>query len=639
MSELPPVGQDPAGPEVTPPQTPDEILAEHLRRRGAHAAPRVLAASIGRQVTETAPASRWRLAAATWRPRAAVAVAGLTLVLLAGLLLAPVPPPRVGQPQSSSPPAGTAPATAIAGITLDPTIRALRPPEVPAVLATRPAPGTVLIVDDQIVPFLVSCGGADHCPSGELRNVPGVLVEAPPGGHLPYLIDPTIATTSIAGPLALEVGSGPDLVFLGAVVSNGLRLAFRAQDLAGRSATGGLFVIPGWLSKARPLPCPTSGRTPAPSPTSELGLSAPDHNICAGATYLTDDPPAQPIERSPSGGLLVQNDAYKTFASTTDSRTASQGVFLVRDWAGYGEVVARLGPVFIPGDEASAPSDEPTAGPTVRPSPATATGIVISVGDLLNRLQSENIAEGSIVLVSVPADAVSDRWAPGVVHSCPQLCPTWRLSKGAQSISVAVSEQHAPIASIVGVGAFLVLADHSVRALGPVATGSAGEPLDGTSVIRIRDTLTAVHGWLRTGPPLLCPQRPAPLETGLLGQPLSWSQCPGTWILPSADDPWAAPSPSTQATDGQGSARIGDASVPDGTMHVQDGGFRAGLDPKEGVWLVRKVLSNPCQPGNFCALVLSDHPGPGISWYELVGPIAAPQPDGVEQRPPPTAAP
>ena len=270
--------------------------------------------------------------------------------------------------------------------------------------------------------------------------------------------------------------------------------------------------------------------------------------------------------------------------------------------------MARLGPVFIPGDEATAPTDEPTAGPTVGPSPATAGGTVISVGDLLLRVQSGNLAEGSIALVSVPADAVTDRWAPGVVHSCPQLCPTWLLSRGARSISVVVSEQQAPIASIVGVGAFLVLADHSVRALGPVATGPAGEPLDGASVIRIGDTLTAVHGWLRTGPPLLCPQRPAPLETGLLGQPLSWSQCPGTWILPSADDPWAAPSPSTQATDGQGSALLGDASVPRGTMHVQDGGSRAGLDPKEGAWLVRAAID----------------PQPAVTWYELVGPIADP---------------
>jgi hypothetical protein len=469
-----------------------------------------------------------------------------------------------------------------------------------------------------------------------------VLIEAPPGGHLPYLIDPKIATTSIDGPLALEVGSDTNLVFLGAVVGNGLRMEFSAHDLAVRNATGGLFVVPGWLSKGLPLPCPTFIATPRPAPTSELGLPAPGHDVCAGANYLTDDAPTLPLTLSPGDGLVVQNDAYDRFASEGNG-IPSRGVFLVRDWGGFGEILAGLQPVFIPSDEVIGPTPEPTVQPTVHPSPDAAGGIVVSVDDLIRRVLEGSLKPDSIAVVSVAADSVSDRWAPGVIHSCPQLCPMWILSSAGRSISVVVSMQAPAPKSIVGVQSFLVVDRDSVRALGPTATWPTGAPLDGTAVVPIGDGLSAVHGFLRIGPPLLCPQRPAPLETGILGEPLSWSQCPGTWILPfEGPDPWAGPPNVVQATDGSGSIAIGDLSVPDGTLHVQDGAQHADLDARDGLWLVRAAVTNACPPWARCpAPTNPDAPRPGITWYELVGPIVPPAPTapGPKQSTPPSVTP
>ena len=645
MSERPPAGWDAQTTDGAGSAIPDDVLAEHLRRRGTHRPlPRALATSIVTRVDETAPERRWRLVLATWRPRIAVAVSGLTLVLLAGLLYVGGTAPRNGGLPTSSPAPGTPTITAPVGTTWDPTVRALTPPEFLRVLATSPAPGTVLIVDDQIVPFLVSCATAEHCPTGELRNDAGVLIEAPPGGHLPYAIDPTISTTSIMGPLALQVGSGSNLVFLGSVASNGLRMSFTASDLAARSASGGLFVVPGWLWKAAPVPCPTSLTTPPPAPTSELGLPAPTHDICAGGNYLADEAPFLPDNGPPNYRLAMQDGAYAGYAPDPDGAgTARQGVFLVRDWAGFGEILAGLQPVFIPSDEAIGPTPEPTVEPTPRPSPDSAGGLVMSVDELIRRVRDGSLAPDSIAVASIPVKAVSERWAPGAVHSCPQLCPMWHLFAETGSIDVVVSMQAPAPKSIVGVQAFLVVDRGSVRALGPTATWPTGGALDGAAVVPIGDGLSAVHGFLRIGPPLLCPQRPAPLETGVLGEPLSWSQCPGTWILPfEGPDPWAGPPNASQAPDGSGSIAIGDLSVPDGTLHVQDGAQHADLDARGGLWLVRAVVTNACPPWARCAAPTNpDVPRAGITWYELVGPIVPPAPTGPLPLPstPPSVAP
>lgn len=641
MSERPPAGWDAQTTDGAGSAIPDDVLAEHLRRRGTHRPlPRALATSIVLRVDETAPERRWRLVLATWRPRIAVAVSGLTLVLLAGLLYIGGTAPRNGGLPTSSPAPGTPSITPPVGTTWDPTVHALTPPEFLRVLATSPAPGTVLIVDDQIVPFLVSCASADHCPSGELRNASGVLIEAPPGGHLPYAIDPTISTTSIMGPLALQVGSGPNLVFLGAVVGNGLRMAFTADDLLRRSASGGLFVVPGWLWATPPAPCPSRPGTLVPMPTSELGLPAPRLG-CVPTAWLTDSPSTPPIQGRI--GFPVQPDANGLFGGPDSAGAARQGVFLVRDWGGFGEILAGLQPVFIPSDEVIGPTPEPTVEPTARPSPDSAGGLVMSVDELIGRVLDGSLEPDSIAVASIPVQTVSERWAPGAVHSCPQLCPMWHLFAGTGSIDVVVSMQAPAPKSIVGVQSFLVVDRGSVRALGPTATWPTGAPLDGAAVVPIADGLSAVHGFLRIGPPLLCPQGPAPLETGILGEPLSWSQCPGTWILPfEGPDPWAGPPNVSQATDGSGSIAIGDLSVPDGTLHVQDDAQHANLDARGGLWLVRAAVTNACPPWARCAAPTNpDVPRPGITWYELVGPIVPPAPTGPgpKQSTPPSAPP
>jgi hypothetical protein len=252
----------------------------------------------------------------------------------------------------------------------------------------------------------------------------------------------------------------------------------------------------------------------------------------------------------------------------------------------------------------------------------------MSVDELVRRVLDGGIPQGAIAVASIPASAVSDRFAPGVVHSCPQLCPTWILSSGPRQVSVVVSEQAPPVpTSILGVQAFIVVDGGAIRALGPTATWPTGSPLDGAAVIPVADGLSAVSGLLRVGPPLLCPQRPAPLQTGILGQPLSWSQCPGTWILPlEGPDPWAGPPDASQAPGESGSIAIGDLSVPDGTLHVQDGAQHAGLDAQGGVWLVRSAVTNACPPWARCPVTNPDIPQPGITWYELVGPIVPPAP-------------
>ncbi|HEX7471796.1 MAG TPA: hypothetical protein VF323_01840, partial [Candidatus Limnocylindrales bacterium] len=621
MSERPPAGWDTQAPAPAPapPTVSDEVLAGHLARRGAPKPPRTLGVSIARAVAETDPERRWRLTLIAWRPRVAVAVSGVALVLVAGLLFSGNPAPPTGTDHGSPTPHASATqpvaaSQAVAGITWDPTQRALTPPELLRILATDPAPGTVLIVDDQIVPYPVSCTSGAHCPAGQLRNGRGVLVEAPPGGYLTYTQDPGTSDYSVMGPLALQVGPGPNLVFLGAMVSNGLRMSFTAHDLLARSAMGGLFVIPAWLWKTGPIPCPTVVSTPAPMPTSELGLPAPELDFCSGPNYLTDAAPTLPINGSPPNGFEVQHDAYPTFASGADSSgTPRQGVYLVRDWAGYGEILARLEPLAVPSSDANGSASAPPSRPP--------QDMVLSVDELVARVVGGTLARGSIVVATVPAASVSDVVAPRATRDCTPLCPAWIVSAGGRSISVSVSIQ-APIPpSIVGTEAFLVVDGGAVRALGPVSTGAGGAPLDGMTV---GDGLSVVAGWLRIGPPLPCPPSPAPVYTGLFGEPLAWSQCPGTWILPTDGDPWAGPPNNVQASDGSGSIRFGDLSVPDGTLHVQDGAGQADLQPREGVWLVRSALTNACPPWAQCPPPSDTRaPQPHVTWYELIGPVIA----------------
>src|SRR6185295_12528762 len=98
--------------------------------------------------------------------------------------------------------------------------------------------------------------------------------------------------------------------------------------------------------------------------------------------------------------------------------------------------------------------------------------------------------------------------------------------------------------------------------------------------------------------------------------------------------PWASPPNNVQATDGSGSIRIGDRSVPKGTLHVQDGAPGAEGQPREGVWLVRAAKASDCPPGHLCVLHLEPQPAWGVTWYALVGPIALPHAAAVAPAPP-----
>ncbi len=599
------------GPGGTTSTPSDELLATHLRRRGDRPAPAELTRAVLARVAETTPERRWRLTLATWRPRLALAAGTLTVVLVASLLLVAAPAPHLAaspSPSSSSP---------VVGPSWDPTVRALTPPEFLRILDTHPAPGTVLIVDDQIVELLASCASADYCPIGKLVNA-GLAVSAPPGGHLPET-----PTAPIAGPLAIQVGEDSRLVFLGGVVSSGLRLAFKAQDLAKRSAMGGLFVIPAWIYPRGPFPCPSVVATPMPLPTSELGLAAPRLDFCAGPAYLTDtDPGLPPYEFATDPlALAVPREA---FAPAAPDGGAFHAVFLVRDWAGYGEVLAQLQPIPIP-------SNGTVATPT--PTAPAAADHVMAADELVGRVLGDQLPVGSIVVASIPASAVTVLSPTGAGEPENANESRWVIAAGGGFLRVDGIAKGAP--GIAGTQAFLVEPSRAVRALGAVTP-------DGTAA-----SLFIVHGWLRMGPAVPCP-RPAPapsgtppLPTGLLGQALAWSQCPGMWIVPSAVDPWAGPPNNVTAPDGSGSITLGDRSVlPAGTLHAQDeAGSLIDSGPTEGVWLVRLALSNDCPPWAFCVFVPAGRPATGVSWYEVVGPVAAPHPDAVEQRPSPTPAP
>ena len=623
MNERPFDGSGTGSPGASLPSTSDELLTGHLRRRGAGPVPSALSASIVERIRETTPERRWRLTLTTWRPRLALAAGGLTVVLVASLLLVAAPAPHPGASPSPSSP------SPVTGPTWDPTVKALTPPEFVRVLGAHPAPGTVLIVDDQIAGLLVSCATSDYCPSGRLVNA-GLDVSAPPGGMLPVDGD-------ISGPLAIRIDNESRLVFLGSVVSNGLRMAFTAKDLAQRNAMGGLFVIPAWIVNGLPVSCPATSATP--TPTSELGLPAP-YMDCAPWAWLTDAP-FQPVTVSPDGlqqsgtappdGFAIQPRAYESFAPEPahdgSLTTPRQGIFLVRDWAGYGEVLARLEPLPIP-------SNGTLSTPTPTPTTSRPSTVVLGLEELMRDALSGDLPPGSIVVVDVPSSAVGNLWEPGVAHSCPQLCPEWVLRSNEQVLRIVVSKQAPMPERPVGIQAFYVEPDGSLRALGPATTGPTGAPADPLS-IATDGGLSVVHGWLRIGPPIPCPYASPTTEAGLLGEPLAWTQCPGTWILPSPADPWAGLPNNVTATDGSGTFHIGDLSVPAGTLHVQDNGGDPGVDPREGSWLVRAMVTNACPSWASCPPPVDGAtPATHVTWWELVGPVVESQ--ATTGRPSPT---
>jgi hypothetical protein len=108
--------------------------------------------------------------------------------------------------------------------------------------------------------------------------------------------------------------------------------------------------------------------------------------------------------------------------------------------------------------------------------------------------------------------------------------------------------------------------------------------------------------------------------TGLLGEPLSWSGCPGAWI---ADSPFGASGPDgTVLTD----------EAPNGGLHVQDGAGDASFQPQLSAWLVRATVTG-CPDGPACPATLTQKPPADVTWWELVGPIAG------SISPPETSAP
>ena len=163
MSERPPEGWDTQATPPTSVEVTDEVLAGHLRRRGARTAPRALTAAILTRVDETVPQRRWRLTLAAWRPRMAVAVSGLALALVAGLLYVNTTP-RIGTDRASPSPSTLVPSSPVAsGPVWDPSQRALTPPELLRILATHPASGTTLIVDDQVTKLDPNCPAVGTC--------------------------------------------------------------------------------------------------------------------------------------------------------------------------------------------------------------------------------------------------------------------------------------------------------------------------------------------------------------------------------------------------------------------------------------------------------------------------------------------
>ena len=497
MSDRPPRLSDPAAIEI-----PDEVLGEHLARRASRPAPRALAASIMARVDGTVPERRWRLAVAAWRPRMAWAASGLALVLVVALLAINAMPVPVGTVRGSP----TAGASAVPSSPYwDPTQRALTPPELQRILATHPAKGTTLIVDDQIVAALVSCPTFRDCATGQLVNA-DTFVTAPPNAYLPFGDG-----TTIPGPLALQVGSGPNLVFLGAVVSNGLRLEFAARDLAQRSAMGGLFVIPGWIHRGAVVPCPSIVAPHAPLPTSELGLPAPEVSTCSGGVYLTDSNPGPPPYGAGGGdpnAFPVQQEAYQLFASDPADGTASRGVFLVRDWAGYGEVLAGLQPIGIPTIDASAPRIGTTWIATERPlAPAE-----------LVRVLAQQPPVGTVLIVDDEiAEAVFDCASPGA-------CPSGTLIAAGTLVYAPVGGRLPVMPRVPGPLAFRIGDSRHLVFLGSVAHNGPTMDFTATDLAPViaTDGLYVVPAWLwRRGPAGGAPvvTVPPPTPTSELGLP------------------------------------------------------------------------------------------------------------------------
>ena len=278
-------------------------------------------------------------------------------------------------------------------------------------------------------------------------------------------------------------------------------------------------------------------------------------------------------------------------------------------------ILARLEPLAIPSNDAVAPIPEPT----LPPSPSTAGGIVMSSDELVARVLDGSLKAGSIAVASIPESAV--KILPPATDVPPK--SRWTIVSGSRLVRVDGGIAN----GLVGVQAFRVETTGTILVLGTVSTGPAGAALEGADVDPNQGGLSAVHGWLRVGPPLPCPKSASgPGSSGVPGKiPTVWSQCPGVWILPSDVDPWAGPPNNVQATDGSGSIKIGDPSVPAGTLHVQDGAPGADGQAREGGWLVRVAKTNPCQPWMYCAFQLDPQPAPGVTWYELVGPTRAPR--------------
>ncbi|HTC85316.1 MAG TPA: hypothetical protein VK656_01335, partial [Candidatus Acidoferrum sp.] len=524
-------------------------------------------------------------------------------------LIARLDPVKIPAADAATP----APTPTAAGPIWDPTQRPLTPPEFLRVLGTHPAPGTILIVDDGVVPSTTSCASAAHCPTGALQNSLGILIEPPPGGVLTFTTDPSTVVPAIPGPIALQVTDGSDLVFLGTLVGNGQHLAVTAHDLAARNAMGGLFVVPAWIVAGLQPRCPAPQGTPTPGPTSEVGLSEPNYG-CAINNWLTDSEyqPDTVIDNGnsvqitmtpPPDGFAIQLGAYQNFAPdpADDGHGGTlprQGVFLVRDWAGRGEVLGRLAPMPIPpntepGVEQGSPAPTPQSpAPTPQPTaagPASPVGSVVwPLGELASRLRSGTIPSGTVVVTDIAESDLTPAFPAGVAHSCPQHCTEWFIGPSGQRTAIVVSMLSPEPTAHIGRLAFLVEGD-TLRLLGPLEVQPDGHPFD-VATSSTTGGFVAVHGWLRDGLPVPCPALPSPQspDLGLDQQPLLYT-CPGTWIQPTSADP--------QVLNADGSGSIG---MPAGSALVQDGADGSSQTAREGTFLIRRLdcfypAQNGCQ--------------------------------------------
>jgi hypothetical protein len=267
----------------------------------------------------------------------------------------------------------------------------------------------------------------------------------------------------------------------------------------------------------------------------------------------------------------------------------------------------------------TSPSIGPTASsePSVGASPS-ASGVAVSSGtivwgvdDLVARLAAGSLRTGDVVVTDLVDGDLSPFWPVGVAHSCPQLCPMWKLGSGEAAITIYQSMLEPAPTTTTGRLGFLV-DDRSLRLLGPVTTSSDGGAvaLTPAAVPPGRPgTFTAVHGWLRDGPLVPCPAPIGPQASGLpvgLDQQRIGFRCPWTWIQPTAAFPGV--------TNADGSGSIG---LPAGGLFVQNGADGSSQTAREGDFLVRPVLA--CPPGVYCAFV----PVEGRHW-DLIGDAVGP---------------